>query len=301
MTYLPNLVQGGPSGWIAELCWLGFRHFHLLPGCTWADGTGRNGWAGRTSWQNGRPSQIKDNLTELSDYRDEINSLQIQLSRTQSGPGRDVKEQVEQNSPNHIQRINLISVDVPTSTHVQQVGPLTGYEPQDLIERTLYQYVHADDMNGIRASHITRKLITRSMIYKDWDLLCKLQLECVVTGFMNALSTEVFIPYAARFWRQNFGDFSGWLVDTAATSFPSRLAYTQLPFIRDTVDFRLVCPNFFAEFWIVMSQNSASFYSSFRENVASYALKMMQRTSLSLIFFENATGLKKVSLIMCPL
>ena len=49
----------------------------------------------------------------------------------------------------------------------QQVGPLTGYEPQDLIERTLYQYVHADDMNGIRASHITRKLITRSMIYKD--------------------------------------------------------------------------------------------------------------------------------------
>ena len=39
----------------------------------------------------------------------------------------------------------------------QQVGPLTGYEPQDLIERTLYQYVHADDMNGIRASHITRE------------------------------------------------------------------------------------------------------------------------------------------------
>ena len=38
-----------------------------------------------------------------------------------------------------------------------KVGPLTGYEPQDLIERTLYQYVHADDMNGIRASHITCK------------------------------------------------------------------------------------------------------------------------------------------------
>ena len=43
-------------------------------------------------------------------YRDEINSLQIQLSRTQAGPGRAVKEQQEQNSPNHVQRINLISV-----------------------------------------------------------------------------------------------------------------------------------------------------------------------------------------------
>ena len=43
-------------------------------------------------------------------YRDEINSLQIQLSRTQAGPGRAVKEQQEQNSPSHVQRINLISV-----------------------------------------------------------------------------------------------------------------------------------------------------------------------------------------------
>ena len=43
-------------------------------------------------------------------YRDEINSLQIQLSRTQAGPGRAVKEQQEQNSPNHVQRISLISV-----------------------------------------------------------------------------------------------------------------------------------------------------------------------------------------------
>ena len=46
----------------------------------------------------------------------------------------------------------------------QQVGPLTGYEPQDLIERTLYQYVHADDMNGIRAAHITREFSFRSSL-----------------------------------------------------------------------------------------------------------------------------------------
>ena len=44
-------------------------------------------------------------------YRDEINSVQIQLSRTQAGPGRAVKEQQEQNSPNHVQRIYLISVE----------------------------------------------------------------------------------------------------------------------------------------------------------------------------------------------
>ena len=45
-------------------------------------------------------------------YRDEINSLQIQLSRTQAGPDRAVKQEQEQISPNHIQRFNLISVEV---------------------------------------------------------------------------------------------------------------------------------------------------------------------------------------------
>ena len=49
-------------------------------------------------------------LFSRSLYRDETNSLQIQLSRTQAGPGRAVKEQQEQNSPNHVLRINLISV-----------------------------------------------------------------------------------------------------------------------------------------------------------------------------------------------
>ena len=49
----------------------------------------------------------------LNLYRDEFNSLQIQLSRTQAGPSRAVKEQQEQNSPNHVQRINLISVCQP--------------------------------------------------------------------------------------------------------------------------------------------------------------------------------------------
>ena len=43
-------------------------------------------------------------------YRVEIYSLQILLSRTQAGPGSAVKEQQEEISPNHVQRLNLISV-----------------------------------------------------------------------------------------------------------------------------------------------------------------------------------------------
>ena len=43
-------------------------------------------------------------------YRDETCSLQILLSRTQAGPGRTVKQEQEEISPNHIQRLNLISV-----------------------------------------------------------------------------------------------------------------------------------------------------------------------------------------------
>ena len=43
-------------------------------------------------------------------YRDEIYSLQILLSRTKAGPGRTVKQEQEEISPNHVQRLNLITV-----------------------------------------------------------------------------------------------------------------------------------------------------------------------------------------------
>ena len=46
----------------------------------------------------------------ISLYRDEIYSLQIFLSRTQAGPGRTVKKEQEEISPNLVQRLNLISV-----------------------------------------------------------------------------------------------------------------------------------------------------------------------------------------------
>ena len=40
----------------------------------------------------------------------------------------------------------------------QQVCPLTGYEPQDLIEKTLYQYVDPEDMLALRNTHVTCKI-----------------------------------------------------------------------------------------------------------------------------------------------
>ena len=66
-------------------------------------------------------------------YRDEINSLQIQLSSTQAGPGRAVKEQQEQNSPNHVQRVNLISVVIQFSRVIIVRGtlpPLPSFQHQ---------------------------------------------------------------------------------------------------------------------------------------------------------------------------
>ena len=49
--------------------------------------------------------------------------MQIQLSRTQAGPGRAVKEQQEQNTPNHVQRINLISVHTAICSPGVALGP----------------------------------------------------------------------------------------------------------------------------------------------------------------------------------
>ena len=49
-------------------------------------------------------------------YRDEIYCLQNLLSRTQAGPGRTIRKEQEEISPNHIQRINLISVRVQTQS-----------------------------------------------------------------------------------------------------------------------------------------------------------------------------------------
>jgi len=39
-----------------------------------------------------------------------------------------------------------------------RVGQLTGYEPQELIEKTLYQHIHACDVLHMRFSHHIRTL-----------------------------------------------------------------------------------------------------------------------------------------------
>ena len=58
-------------------------------------------------------------------YRDENYSLQILLSRSQAGPVRIVKQEQEEISSNHVQRINLTSVclfgrpnELPTEEHI---------------------------------------------------------------------------------------------------------------------------------------------------------------------------------------
>lgn len=38
-----------------------------------------------------------------------------------------------------------------------RVSQLTGYEPQDLIEKTLYQYIHASDILPMRYAHQIRE------------------------------------------------------------------------------------------------------------------------------------------------
>ena len=45
-------------------------------------------------------------------YREPAKGLQILLSKTQAGPGRAVKEEQEEISPNHVQAIYGVSVYV---------------------------------------------------------------------------------------------------------------------------------------------------------------------------------------------
>ena len=47
---------------------------------------------------------------EMSLYREPAKGLQILLSKTQAGPGRAVKEEQEEISPNHVQAIYGASV-----------------------------------------------------------------------------------------------------------------------------------------------------------------------------------------------
>ena len=59
-------------------------------------------------------------MLQQKHYRDEIYSLQILFSRTQARPGRTVRKEQEEISPNHVQRINLISVESLIDMHTVQ-------------------------------------------------------------------------------------------------------------------------------------------------------------------------------------
>lgn len=48
---------------------------------------------------------------------------------------------------------------VRIDSRICRVSQLTGFEPQDLIEKTMYQYVHAADIHHIRHSHLMRKYL----------------------------------------------------------------------------------------------------------------------------------------------
>lgn len=57
-------------------------------------------------------------------------------------------------TPHHSRAISPRKTSpVTTPSLSRRVGVLTGYEPQDLIEKTLYQYIHGCDMLHMRYSH----------------------------------------------------------------------------------------------------------------------------------------------------
>ena len=58
----------------------------------------------------------------------------------------------------------------------QHVSLLTGYEPQDLIEKTLYQYIHAEDMLSMRSVHFTCKFLSHFTLWLTSLNMCILQL-----------------------------------------------------------------------------------------------------------------------------
>ena len=92
----------------------------------------------------------------------------------------------------------------------QHVSLLTGYEPQDLIEKTLYQYVHAEDMMSLRTVHLTCKNYVKvffSIIYK----ILKLILFALMDAFFFCHSAKQrsgqhkILSFSHEEWRLDLG------------------------------------------------------------------------------------------------
>ena len=108
---------------LANLGWVDFdlccsTLFLVLPGLMGNWQKWRSRWARWWNISNQvNPTQVRQDMGQpvYNDvYRDEIYSLQILLSRTQAEPGKRVKQEQEEISRNHVQRLNLISVVVLT-------------------------------------------------------------------------------------------------------------------------------------------------------------------------------------------
>ena len=72
-------------------------------------------------------------------YRDEINSLQIELSRTQAGPGRTGKQEKEQTSRNHVPSFQPISVKHRFIFHISTLPKSCCYTPNIKRTSTFYR------------------------------------------------------------------------------------------------------------------------------------------------------------------
>ena len=122
-----------PWIWISFVCGLGrrgddshsllpcfsctFRPFHVSPSPSQlpvSHASDRSGNNGGMDWKTGMKVENGTKSYEIV-YRDEINSLQIQLSSTQAGPGRAVKEQQEQNSLTRTKNKSHLCTVVETS------------------------------------------------------------------------------------------------------------------------------------------------------------------------------------------
>lgn len=70
----------------------------------------------------------------------------------------------------------------------RRVFQLTGYEPQDLIDKTLYQHIHMHDLASIKLAHQTRKCHSRSSFSCCLSLSCS----CSPVLFKGQVTTKYY-------------------------------------------------------------------------------------------------------------
>ena len=88
--------------------------------------------------------------------------MQILLSRTHAGPGRTVKQEQEEISPNHVQRINLISIHLArshSSLSLDNKIAKPDYSPSNINESLrgyASNYSRTSDYSGNNQSYLNK-------------------------------------------------------------------------------------------------------------------------------------------------